>query len=241
MAQPDGLDGSVARRDSLAEPNSDWSDDEATAVSGLPLASLATGLCYDVRMRYHCEVRPSSDVHPEDPRRIYYIYKELCRSGLVDDSKSSTLVPLPLKRIPPRAATKEEISLIHTDAHYAFVLSTTGMCVSVQEFVDELQLIRSLEMDNETLERMEHERDSIYFNKLTFTTALLSAGGAIETCLAVATRQVKNAIAVIRPPGHHAEGNAAMAFCVFNNVSVAARVCQRQLGDKCRKIMILDW
>lgn len=96
-------------------------------------------------------------------------------------------------------------------------------------------------MSNDVLIELERNRDSIYFNKLTFSTALLSAGGAIETCLAVATRKVKNAIAVIRPPGHHAEGHAAMGFCVFNNVSVAARVCQRELGDKCRKIMILDW
>ncbi|CAL5871501.1 uncharacterized protein PFLUO_LOCUS5754 [Penicillium psychrofluorescens] len=223
MAQPDGSEGSVIRRDSLEEPNSDWSDDEATIVSGLPLASLATGLCYDNRMRYHCEVRPSTDVHPEDPRRIYYIYKELCRSGLVNDPHwDPARALLPLQRISARDATKEEISLVHTDAHYAFVESTK-------------------EMSNDVLIELERNRDSIYFNKLTFSTALLSAGGAIETCLAVATRKVKNAIAVIRPPGHHAEGHAAMGFCVFNNVSVAARVCQRELGDKCRKIMILDW
>jgi histone deacetylase 6 len=98
-----------------------------------------------------------------------------------------------------------------------------------------------VEMPNEELIALEKNRDSIYFNKLTFASALLSAGGAIETCMAVAQRQVKNAIAVIRPPGHHAEDDAAMGFCLFNNVSVAARVCQNKLGDACRKIMILDW
>jgi histone deacetylase 6 len=96
-------------------------------------------------------------------------------------------------------------------------------------------------MSDDVLIKLEENRDSIYFNKLTFSTALLSAGGAIETCMAVAQRKVKNAIAVIRPPGHHAEDDAAMGFCLFNNVSVAARVCQRKLGDACRKIMILDW
>lgn len=96
-------------------------------------------------------------------------------------------------------------------------------------------------MPDETLMELEKNRDSIYFNRLTFGASLLSAGGAIETCLAVAERKVKNAIAVIRPPGHHAEHDTAMGFCLFNNVSVAARVCQSTLGDKCRKIMILDW
>ncbi|CAG8287133.1 unnamed protein product [Penicillium salamii] len=211
-----------SRLDSLVEPNSDW-EDEDMAKPGLPLASLATGLCYDHRMRYHCEVSPESDVHPEDPRRIYYIYKELCRAGLVDDEESARpLAPKTLERIPVRDATKEEITTVHTDAHYAFVRSTR-------------------DMPNEELIRLERSRDSIYFNKLTFASSLLSAGGAIETCMAVAQRRVKNAIAVIRPPGHHAENDKAMGFCLFNNVSVAARVCQEKLGDACRKIMILDW
>lgn len=96
-------------------------------------------------------------------------------------------------------------------------------------------------MTDTELISLEKNRDSIYFNRLTFASSLLSAGGAIETCMAVAQRKVKNAIAVIRPPGHHAEDDAAMGFCLFNNVSVAARVCQNKLGDSCRKIMILDW
>ncbi|KAL4864518.1 hypothetical protein BDV12DRAFT_176065 [Aspergillus spectabilis] len=221
-APADAPDTDLEDNDSLAEENSDWSDEDGPH-PGLPVASLPSGLCYDVQMRYHCEVRPTLDVHPEDPRRIYYIFKELCRAGLVDDAESTRpLVSRPLKRISARNATEEEISLIHTSAHYAFVESTK-------------------DMSDEELIALEHTRDSIYFNKLTFASSLLSVGGAIETCLAVATRKVKNAIAVIRPPGHHAEHDKTMGFCLFNNVSVAARVCQRQLGDSCRRILILDW
>lgn len=118
----------LVKRDNLVEPNSDWSDNEEMAKTrGLPLASLATGLCYDVRMRYHCEVRPTSDVHPEDPRRIYYIYKELCRAGLVvDEDSTHPLDAQTLKRIPARNATEDEICLVHTAAHFAFVGSTQG-------------------------------------------------------------------------------------------------------------------
>ncbi|KAJ5626517.1 histone deacetylase [Penicillium herquei] len=216
-------DNSGGRKDSLIEPNSDWSDEDIVPKHGLPVGSLATGLCYDVRMRYHCEVRPTTDVHPEDPRRIYYIYKELCNAGLVNDPESNRpLARQPLEEIPIRDATEAELVTVHTDAHFSFVNSTQFMS------------------DDELLD-MEHLRDSIYFNRLTFTSALLSAGGAIETCLAVAQRKVKNAIAVIRPPGHHAEDDAAMGFCLFNNVAVAARVCQQRLGDECRKILIVDW
>lgn len=131
--------GHLVKYDSLVESNSDWSDEDTMPKAGLPLGSLATGLCYDTRMRYHCEVRPTSDVHPEDPRRIYYIYKELCRAGLVDDPDSTRpLAPQPLKRIRARNATEQEITLVHTAPHFAFVMGTKGMtcCVFSGNLVD---------------------------------------------------------------------------------------------------------
>lgn len=120
--------------DSIQEENSDWSVEDPSAAAsavGLPVASLATGLCYDIRMRYHCEVRPAAEVHPEDPRRIYYIYKEICRAGLIEDldivPAPRMLAPMPLKRIDVRNATKEEVQLVHTDEHYQFVSDTQSM------------------------------------------------------------------------------------------------------------------
>lgn len=98
------------------------------------------------------------------------------------------------------------------------------------------------DMSRAQLQQEAAEGDSIYFNKQTFLSAVLSAGGAIEVCKAVAARKVvKNAIAVIRPPGHHAEFDRPMGFCLFNNVCVAARACQQDFGAKCRKILIVDW
>lgn len=96
-------------------------------------------------------------------------------------------------------------------------------------------------MPPEILVELEKSFDSIYFNTVTFGCALLSAGGAIETCKAVAGGQVKNAIAVIRPPGHHAERERPMGFCIFDNVSIAAKVCQLDYPETCQKILILDW
>jgi histone deacetylase 6 len=110
------------------EENSDWSADDPATSSGLTAANLATGLCYDIRMRYHCEVRPTADVHPEDPRRIYYIYKEICLAGLVEDpelpNSIKPLAPRPLQRIDVRDATEEEVQLVHTDEHFKFVENT---------------------------------------------------------------------------------------------------------------------
>ncbi|KAL8996148.1 MAG: hypothetical protein Q9188_006635 [Gyalolechia gomerana] len=187
---------------------------------------LATGLCYDVRMRYHCELDPPKqrlDFHPEDPRRIYHIYRELCQAGLYKDPQINVpIIDKPLERIRARNATASEICLVHDPRHYEFVARTAAM-------------------SDDDLVHLERQYDSIYFNKLTFASALLSTGGAIETCKAVVSGKVKNAIAVIRPPGHHAECNRPMGFCLFDNVSVAAKVCQADYPETCRKVLILDW
>ena len=91
------------------------------------------------------------------------------------------------------------------------------------------------------LTRIEKTFDSIYFNQSTYNAALLSAGAAIETCLAVAAGdKVKNAIAIIRPPGHHAECDRSMGFCHFDNVAVATKVV-RQRVPGIRKVLIVDW
>ena len=102
-------------------------------------------------------------------------------------------------------------------------------------------LISRTDMTDNELIRRENAGDSVYFNQSTFVTALLSAGGAIDTCLAVAKGDLRNAIAVIRPPGHHAECDRPMGFCHFDNVSIAARVCQQEFREACRKILIVDW
>lgn len=116
--------------DSDMEADMEWDKTmEETAKKSrlLPRAALPTGLCYDVRMRYHCEIQPTTEVHPEDPRRIYYIHRELCKAGLVDDPSSTRpLVDQPLLNIPAREATKSEITLIHSPKHYEFVKSTQG-------------------------------------------------------------------------------------------------------------------
>lgn len=96
-------------------------------------------------------------------------------------------------------------------------------------------------MSNSDLIDRSDEGDSIYYNQLSYFAGMLSAGGAIETCKAVMERRVKNAVAVIRPPGHHAEVEQPMGFCLFNNTCVASRVCQDLFGEACRKILILDW
>lgn len=195
---------------------------------------LPTGCCYDERMKLHAnaDFGPSPH-HPEDPRRIEEIMKMFKKAGLVytglDTDLDAILQNTPAKymwRIPARDATRSEICEAHTAFHYDWVHSLSQM--GTQE-------LRQLS------HRLDQGRDSLYVGAMSFEAALLAAGGAIETCKAVVDGIVKNAFAVIRPPGHHAEYDQAMGFCLFNNVPVAAKICQKEYPDLCRKILILDW
>lgn len=65
-------------------------------------------------------------------------------------------------------------------------------------------------------------------------------------CDAVASGRVLNGFALVRPPGHHAEPDRSMGFCLYNNVAVATRFLQQRYGDyegreRVKKVLILDW
>jgi len=73
----------------------------------------------------------------------------------------------------------------------------------------------------------------------SYEAALWAAGGLLEACDAVMKGEVKNAAALVRPPGHHATHNRSMGFCIFNNVAIAARHLQKKHG--LTRIAIIDW
>ncbi len=73
----------------------------------------------------------------------------------------------------------------------------------------------------------------------SLNAAWLAAGGAMAGVDAVMDRQVDSVFCAVRPPGHHAEKNRAMGFCLFNNVAIAARYIQERHGLK--RILIVDW
>jgi acetoin utilization deacetylase AcuC-like enzyme len=73
----------------------------------------------------------------------------------------------------------------------------------------------------------------------SYNVALLAVGGVLAGVDAVISNKVENAFCAVRPPGHHAEYERAMGFCIFNNTAVAARYIQRKHNLK--KVLIVDW
>ena len=75
--------------------------------------------------------------------------------------------------------------------------------------------------------------------KDSFEIALQATGGTLELADQLMAGKIDNGFALVRPPGHHAERDMAMGFCLFNNVAILARYLQQQYGLD--KVLILDW
>ncbi|TWT45323.1 Histone deacetylase-like amidohydrolase [Phycisphaerae bacterium RAS1] len=69
--------------------------------------------------------------------------------------------------------------------------------------------------------------------------ARLAAGGVVNAALQVASGRLRRAFCAVRPPGHHAERESSMGFCLFNNIALAAQALRREFGLS--RILILDW
>jgi acetoin utilization deacetylase AcuC-like enzyme len=118
------------------------------------------------------------------------------------------------REIPVRRATRDELLLIHSPEYVDMVASTEG-----KEYT-------YLDPDTQTSEG-------------SYEAALLAAGGLCEAISMVISKELDNAFALVRPPGHHAERSRAMGFCLFNNVAVGAKYAQEVLG--LHRILVVDW
>ncbi|XP_062368108.1 histone deacetylase 6 isoform X2 [Cinclus cinclus] len=149
--------------------------------------------------------------HPECPQRLARVLQRLQELGLAQRCL----------RVPARLASPQQLRACHTRAHVR-ALSRTPV-LSPRE-----------------LRALSQRYNSVYLCPKSYTCARLAAGGACSAVGAVLGGQVRSALAVLRPPGHHARPSSAGGFCLFNNVGVAARHAQSLAGSPLR-VLILDW
>lgn len=110
----------------------------------------------------------------------------------------------------PKKASFEEIALVHTE-----------------RYIKEIENFGTGYLDGDT-----------YMSKDSLEAALYASGALIEAIDKVKTKEIDRAFCAVRPPGHHAEADRAMGFCIFNNVAVGARYAQKS-GYK--KVFIVDF
>ncbi|OGD15628.1 MAG: hypothetical protein A2W20_07010 [Candidatus Aminicenantes bacterium RBG_16_66_30] len=121
--------------------------------------------------------------------------------------------PIPYRAIEPRPATDDELGRVHERGYIDLIRATAGKTVF---------------LDGDTTA-----------GPKTYETALLAAGGFLEALDRIMDSSVRNAFALVRPPGHHAEASQARGFCVFNNVAVGAEHLLRTHGLE--RVLIVDW
>jgi acetoin utilization deacetylase AcuC-like enzyme len=148
-----------------------------------------------------CRLHHPGAGHPERPERF--------------DAAQRAVADLKLPRLAPRAATEDEIALVHSREYIA--LARAEMAAGA----------RQLSTGDTAL------------GPQTWDAAVHAAGAALNAVDAVVEGRARNAFCIVRPPGHHAGPARGMGFCVFNSVAIAARYALRRHG--LGRVLIADW
>jgi len=168
-----------------------------------------TGVIYDERM-----AEPKclwDDNYNERPERYTHILKRCRELGLFERCLT----------IPPRESTEAELLKLHTPEMISILKATEDST------------------DVDALEDLSSQYDFLFIHPKSFRLSLLACGSTIELVDSILEGKVKNGMAIVRPPGHHAMKSEYCGYCYFNNVAVAA---QHAMDNKnIKRILIVDW
>jgi acetoin utilization deacetylase AcuC-like enzyme len=121
----------------------------------------------------------------------------------------------PLADVAPREATRDELELCHTSA-----------------YIDIAR--RDVESGQTSLSTGDTD-----ICPRSWDAALHAVGTCLNGIDLVMSGQAGNAFCIVRPPGHHANQDHGMGFCLFNNIAIAARYAQKKYGVE--RVVIADW
>ncbi|XP_067171774.1 polyamine deacetylase HDAC10 isoform X3 [Apteryx mantelli] len=169
-----------------------------------------TALIYDEEMTSHKLLWNDPICDIEVPERLSFSYEQLKCYHLVERCVC----------VPAREGSEEEILLVHSSEHLEVAKSTQTM-------------------NEEELKRVSGNYDAFFFHPSTYRCARIAVGAGLQLVDSVMSGKVCNGMALVRPPGHHSQRNAANGFCLFNNVAIAAEYAKRKYG--LQRILIVDW
>lgn len=149
--------------------------------------------------------------HPEQPARYETVTRALESTHLLEG----------LSRVAPRAATDDELALVHTAGYIKTVRE------EVAALIGRPHLVRDLSTGDVT------------YSARSLDVALNAAGGVLEAVNLLFESRHRRCFCAVRPPGHHATPSRGMGFCLFNNVALAARHAQKHHGAD--RVLIVDW
>jgi acetoin utilization deacetylase AcuC-like enzyme len=175
---------------------------------------VATGVSYDERCLRHDNgsmivndrVAGWLDVpHAEGAERLSRAWQVMERAGVLDS----------VEHVPARAATDDELLLVHTPEHLG-TLRAAARGDGVVTIGPEARA-----------------------GPGSWEAASVAVGGLLECVDRVMSGELANAYTLCRPPGHHASADQAMGFCLFNAVAIAAAHLQARHGIE--RVAIVDW
>uniref|UniRef100_A0A4W3I7H9 Histone deacetylase n=1 Tax=Callorhinchus milii TaxID=7868 RepID=A0A4W3I7H9_CALMI len=200
-----------------------------TPVTESPIKHLfTTGLVYDTFMLKHQCTCGNTNNHPEHAGRIQSVWSRLQETGLLSKCE----------RIRGRKATLDEIQTVHSE-HHTLLYGTSPLN---RQKLDSKKLLGPITQKMYALlpcGGLGVDSDTVWNEMHSSSSVRMAVGCVIELAFKVASGELKNGFAVVRPPGHHAEESTAMGFCFFNSVAISAKLLKQKLNVG--KILIVDW
>ncbi|XP_041073502.1 histone deacetylase 5 isoform X1 [Carcharodon carcharias] len=187
-----------------------------------------TGLVYDTFMLKHQCTCGNTNNHPEHAGRIQSVWSRLQETGLLNKCE----------RIRGRKATLDEIQTVHSE-HHTLLYGTSPLN---RQKLDSKKLLGPITQKMYALlpcGGLGVDSDTVWNEMHSSSAVRMAVGCVVELSFKVASGELKNGFAVVRPPGHHAEESTAMGFCFFNSVAISAKLLKQKLNVG--KILIVDW